>query len=95
MSYGMSGDVSKARAIFQRAVAEDPDYPMYYYNLACADAEEQNLTDARSNLQRAFDRKANVVPGESMPDPRTDDSFLPYRSNKEFWAFLETLHEKQ
>jgi len=95
MSYGMSGDVSKARAIFQRAVAEDPDYPMYYYNLACADAEEQNLTDARSNLQRAFDRKANVVPGESMPDPRTDDSFLPYRSNKEFWAFLESLHEKQ
>jgi hypothetical protein len=26
MSYGMSGDISKARAIFEAAVAKDPDY---------------------------------------------------------------------
>ena len=41
MSYGMSGDIAKARAIFEKASEEDPDYPMYYYNLACADAEEK------------------------------------------------------
>lgn len=92
MSYGMSGDVAKARSIFKKASAADPDYPMYYYNLACADAEEKNLAGARNNLQKAFDRKANVIPGEKMPDPTTDDSFLPYRNNKEFWAFLEGLH---
>jgi len=94
MSYGMSGDTAKARAIFEKAAAEDPDYPMYYYNLACADAQEKNLAGARSNLEKAFDRKANVIPGESMPDPMTDDSFLPYRENKEFWTFLQTLHSK-
>lgn len=94
MSYGMSGDLSKARAIFEKAAAEDPEYPMYYYNLACADAEEKNLAGARVNLQKAFDRKANVVPGEKMPDPTTDDSFLPYRQNKDFWAFLEGLNPK-
>ncbi|MGB8967621.1 MAG: tetratricopeptide repeat protein, partial [Candidatus Sulfotelmatobacter sp.] len=94
MSYGMSGDIAKARAIFEKASVEDPDYPMYYYNLACADAEEKNLASARNNLQKAFDRKANVIPGEKMPDPTTDDSFLPYRENKEFWAFLEGLHAK-
>jgi hypothetical protein len=94
MSYGMSGDIAKARAIFAKASAADPDYPMYYYNLACADAEEKNLTGARNNLQKAFDRKANVLPGEAMPDPTTDDSFLPYRENREFWAFLEGLHAK-
>jgi hypothetical protein len=94
MSYGMSGDLSKARALFEKAAAEDPDYPMYYYNLACADAEEKNLAGARVNLQKAFDRKTNVVPGENMPDPTTDDSFLPYRQNKDFWAFLEGLKPK-
>jgi hypothetical protein len=94
MSYGMSGDIVKARAIFEKASVEDPDYPMYYYNLACADAEEKNLAGARNNLQKAFDRKANVIPGEKMPDPTTDDSFLPYRENKEFWAFLESLQSK-
>ncbi len=94
MSYGMSGDAAKARAIFEKATAEDPDYPMYYYNLACADAEEKNLAGAQSNLQKAFARRANVIPGESMPDPMTDDSFTPYRDNREFWAFLESLRSK-
>ena len=95
MAYGMLGDIPKARVIFERAIAEDSDYPMYYYNLACADAEEKNLTGARSHLQEAFARKANVIPGESMPDPTKDDSFLPYRNNKDFWAFLESLNPKR
>jgi tetratricopeptide (TPR) repeat protein len=95
MAYGMSGDIPKARVIFERAIAEDPDYPMYYYNLACADAEEKNLAEARSHLQEAFARKANVISGESMPDPTNDNSFLPYRNNKDFWTFLESLNRKQ
>jgi len=65
---------------------------MYYYNLACDDAQERKLTDARNHLQQAFARKGNMIPGESMPDPSKDDSFLPYRSDKDFWTFLESLH---
>lgn len=91
MAYGLAGNIPKARAIFETAIAKDPDYPMYYYNLACADAEEKNLPDARAHLQQAFARKANVLPGETMPDPSKDDSFLPYRDNKGFWAFVESL----
>ena len=95
MSYGISGDTAKARAIFEQAVAKDPDYPMYYYNLACADAEERKLDDARKHLEQAFARKANVLPGEKMPDPTKDDSFLPHRGNKQFWAFVTSLQAKQ
>ena len=54
MSYGMSGDIPKARALFEAAIAKDPSYPLYYYNLACADAEEKKLADARVHLQDAF-----------------------------------------
>jgi hypothetical protein len=95
MAYGMSGDIQKARSIFEKAIAEDPDYPLYYYNLACADAEEKNLAGARKHLQEAFDRKVNVIRGEKLPDPTTDDSFLPYRDNREFWSFLESLRANQ
>jgi tetratricopeptide (TPR) repeat protein len=91
MAYGMSGDIAKARALFEAAIARDPDYPLYYYNLACADAEEKKLADAQVHLQQAFARKANVIPGEVMPDPSKDDSFLPYRDDKEFWKFIEGL----
>jgi tetratricopeptide (TPR) repeat protein len=92
MAYGISGNLTKARAIFEGAIKTDPDYPIYYYNLACTDAEEGKLADARKNLELAFARKANVLPGESLPDPRTDDSFLPHKSNLEFWSFIEKLH---
>jgi hypothetical protein len=91
IAYGMSGDIQKARSLFEKAIAEDPDYPMYYYNLACADAEDKNLAGARQHLQQAFALKANVISGETMPDPTKDDSFLPYRNNKDFWAFLKSL----
>lgn len=92
MAYGLAGNVPKARALFDAAVAKDPEYPMYYYNLACADAEQKKLADARTHLQQAFARKANMIQGETMPDPTKDDSFLPYRNDKEFWAFLQSLH---
>jgi len=92
MAYGIAGEVAKARAIFEKAIAEDPEYPIYYYNLACADAEEKKLADAQKHLEQAFQRKSNVIPGESMPDPTKDDSFLPYQSNREFWNFVTSLH---
>jgi len=95
MAYGMSGDLQKARSLFEKAIIEDPDYPMYYYSLACADAEEKNLSGARSHLQQAFARKENAIAGEAMPDPTKDDSFLPYRDNKEFWTFLQSLQAKK
>ena len=92
MAYGISGNIAKARALFNEAIAKDPDYPMYYYNLACADAEEKKLDEAQLHLKQAFDRKANVIRGENLPDPTKDDSFLLYRGNKQFWEFLEQLH---
>ena len=91
MAYGLAGNLSKARATFEAGVTKDPQYPMYYYNLACADAEEKKLADARDHLRQAFARKTNVIRGETMPDPTKDDSFLPYRDNKEFWTFVESL----
>jgi len=91
ISYGISGDLAKSRSIFEQGVADDPDYPLNYYNLACADAGEKKLADAKRHLQQAFDRRANVNPGESMPVPTEDDSFSPYKSNREFWTFLEGL----
>lgn len=91
MSYGIAGDIKRSRAVNEQAIKDDPDYPLYYYNLACADAEQGNAVDARLHLQQAFDRKANTLPGEHLPDPAADDSIQKLKKNKEFWAFVETL----
>lgn len=92
MAYGISGNIKKARAIFEAAIKTEADYPLYYYNLACADAEENKLSDTRTHLEQAFARKKNMIAGETLPDHTKDDSFLPHQNDKQFWAFLQTLH---
>lgn len=91
MSYGISGQIKQSRAVNEAAIKTDPDYPLYYYNLACADAEQGKSADAKLHLQQAFDRKANALPGEQLPDPTQDDSILKLKKNKDFWAFVQTL----
>jgi len=91
MALGMSGDLKNSRAVAQQAITADPDYPLNYYNLACADAEAGNPTDARTHLQQAFDRRANVIKGETLPDPTKDDSILKLKKDKAFWTFVEAL----
>jgi hypothetical protein len=91
MALGMSGQVDAARKVFLDAVQKDPTYPLYYYNLACADAEQGDATNAKLHLQQAFDRRANVIKGEAMPDPTKDDSILKLKKDNDFWIFVQTL----
>jgi tetratricopeptide (TPR) repeat protein len=91
MSYGQSGDIARSRTINEDAIARDPDYPLYYYDLACADAEEGNADAARNHLQQAFDRRQNVLPGERFPDPASDDSFARLKDDKGFQDFVTQM----
>lgn len=95
MAYGMSGDRAKARALANRAIRGDPEYPLNYYNLACADAEDGNAVQAKIHLQEAFDRRKNTLPGESLPDPTQDDSLLKLKSDSAFWSFVENLQKNR
>jgi len=91
MAYGISGDLKRSAQINQHAITLDPDYPLYYYNLACADAEAGNADAAKEHLQKAFERKKNTLPGEKLPNPSEDDSFLKLKENKSFWDFAKKL----
>ena len=91
MSYGISGRLDKAKALFESAIKRDPDFPMYYYNLACTYAEMGDLDAALANLRLGFDRKGNSLPGESYPDPRTDDSFKRYLGDERFQRAMKEM----
>lgn len=95
MSYGMAGDIARSRKVNEEAIARDPGYPIYYYDLACSDAEEGKADAARTHLQQAFDRRGNVLPGETFPDPASDDSFASLKDNKEFWDFVTELSNEE
>jgi tetratricopeptide (TPR) repeat protein len=91
MAYGISGDLPKSRATLEYGVSVEPSYPMFYYNLACASAESGDKQKALEYLQQAFERRANIIPGETMPEPSTDDSFQRFMSDPQFVAALKAL----
>jgi tetratricopeptide (TPR) repeat protein len=91
MSYGIAGDLNKAKEVFEHGVAKEPEYPLFYYNLACTYAELNDLDRALPNLQKAFALRKNVLPGERMPDPKTDESFKKFWNQKQFLAVVDEL----
>jgi tetratricopeptide (TPR) repeat protein len=91
MAYGVTGSLDKAKETFEYGVTQDKTYPLFYYNLTCAYAEKDDLDDTMVNLKTAFENKQNTIPGESMPDPRRDDSFQRFMQNKKFRELVDSL----
>jgi tetratricopeptide (TPR) repeat protein len=88
MAYGISGDLKKTHTLLEEAIRGDPQYPMNYYNLACAFAQEGDRGQALASLAAAFQHKNNAVKGDPLPDPRRDDSFKTYLRDADFIALM-------
>jgi hypothetical protein len=91
MAYGMRGDLKKAQEIFEYGLAHDSAYAMFYYLMAddYAEADDERMTIVY--LQRAFKRRENVIAGETLPDPMTDDSFQRFTQDSLFRAAVKNL----
>lgn len=94
MSLGISGDLKGSREVNEAAIAKDPEYPLYYYNLSCADAEADDPRAARTHLQQAFDRRAHTLKGETFPDPTEDDSLRKLRNDDAFWSLAQQVSQQ-
>lgn len=91
MSYGISGDNKKAKEIFEYGLSKDDTYPLFYYNLACAHAEMNDVDTAIKNLRLAYKFQANMIPGEHLPNPATDSSFTRFLNNEKFVKALKEM----
>jgi len=91
MSYGLNGEPAKAKDVFEWAIPKDPEYPLFYYNLACASAELGSPEEALRNLRLAYQYKGNMLSGKSFPDPKKDPSFKKYLKDKHFRAELDKM----
>ncbi len=94
MSLGISGDLKGSREVNEAAIAKDPEYPLYYYNLSCADAEASDAKDARTHLQLAFDRRTHIIGGETFPDPMGDDSLQKLQKDAAFWGLAKQISQQ-
>ena len=84
MSYGISGNLRKAKETFEYGLTQESEYPMFYYNLACTYGEMKMMPEAIEQLRLAYRYKANIIAGETMPDPLKDDSFRYFVGDDSF-----------
>jgi tetratricopeptide (TPR) repeat protein len=75
MSYGISGKLQQAKETFEYGLVQDSEYPMFHYNLACTYGEMKSMPQAIEELRLAYKYKANIIAGETLPDPIQDSSF--------------------
>jgi tetratricopeptide (TPR) repeat protein len=92
MAYGITNDLANSQKVIEYGISKDPNYPMFYYNLACIAGEKGDARSAKANLKLAYDRRANVLPGESLADARTDDSFQKLMQDRDFRDFVNGLY---
>jgi hypothetical protein len=93
MAYGITGDLKNAKATFDYGVSKDPDYPLFHYNLACTFAEMNDRDHTIAELKEAFRLKDHRIPGEQMPNPGTDDSFVRFMKDKSFLSALDEIRK--
>src|ERR1700730_6191264 len=94
MSYGITGNLKRAKEIFAYGISKDPDYPLFYYNMACTYGEMKDMDKAIEYLKLAFARKENMIEGEHFPDPATDSSFEQFMKNQKFLDALKELNKQ-
>jgi len=91
MSYGISGDLKKAKETFEYGLDKDPKYPLFHYNMACTYAEMNDVDKTIEYLKQAFQYKDNMIKGENFPNPWTDDSFQRFMKNDKFVSALKEM----
>jgi tetratricopeptide (TPR) repeat protein len=95
IAYGITGDLTNSQKVIAYGISKDPNYPIFYYNMACVAAERGDMAGAEANLKLAYDRRANVLEGETLADARTDDSFQKFMQRKDFRDFANKLYSSQ
>jgi tetratricopeptide (TPR) repeat protein len=94
IAYGITGDLANSQKVIEYGISKDANYPMFYYNLTCVAAEKGDMAGAETNLKLAYDRRANVLAGETLADARTDDSFQKFMQRKDFRDFANKLYSQ-
>jgi len=92
MSLGISGQLDGAKIVLENGIEEDPEYPMFYYNLACVYAESNDKQKCFEALAKAISYRINMIQGEDFPDPMSDSSFKKYVDDSEFIKIISKIN---
>jgi tetratricopeptide (TPR) repeat protein len=91
LSQAQGRHYDEAIASYKAAIAEDPEYALFEYNLACTYAMKGDLDSALPHLTKSWELRDSLPNGVEFPDPRKDDSFKRYWNDSRFKAAVENI----
>ncbi len=91
MAYGITSDIKKSRATLEYGISKEPTYPMFYYIMANTYGEENDEPNSIKWLRLAFERRGNMIKGESFPNPLKDSSFKNFAESETFKKAVEEM----
>ncbi|HEY6249895.1 MAG TPA: hypothetical protein VI685_08025 [Candidatus Angelobacter sp.] len=94
IAYGITGDISRSMETLKYGISQDPEYPMFYYNMACGYGELGKMEESLEQLRLVYKYKANMIAGEVLPDPLNDSSFRKFVKDKKFVDSLRQMQQE-
>ena len=94
-AYSFNEDMDKAKATLERGIAEDPEYPLFYYVMAHTYAGMGKMNETLEQLRLAYKYKDNMIPGDDpLPDPLQDESFRTLMRDPRFVQAVREMQQR-
>ncbi len=88
LAFANQKQYAKARAAYEDALAKDPAYPGFSYNLACVCALAGDRPAALAALRTGLANDAKADSGRTLPDPAADEDLKGLWGDPVFLAIL-------
>lgn len=89
--YRLSGNLVKARETLEYGLLQDPEYPLFHYDMACVEAQMGKMDETLGQLREAYKYRRNASPGQMPPDPTEDSCFQKFANDPRFATTVEKL----
>ena len=94
-AYRMNGNVAKAKETLEYGLSQNPNYPIFHYDLACTYAQMGQADESIGHLRTAYEHSAKVAPTQLPANPAEDSCFQKISNDPKFVDAVQKLNQSQ
>jgi tetratricopeptide (TPR) repeat protein len=90
-AYRMNGNLAKAKDTLDYGLAQNSDYPIFHYDMACVYAQMGDVDQSVGHLRTAYQHRAKVAPTQLPAYPAEDGCFSKIANDPRFVDAVQKL----
>ena len=94
-AYRMNGNLAKAKDTLEYGLSQNPDYPIFHYDMACVYAQMGRVDESVGQLRTAYQHRAKVAPTQLPANPAEDSCFQKIAADPKFVDAVQKLDQAQ